>query len=65
MVNMSKSTKIGVIGVGHLGYHHTKHYAQLKGADLVGIYDSNQKAAKETARRFNTKPFKSMASMVH
>ena len=64
MVNMSKSTKIGVIGVGHLGYHHTKHYAQLKGADLVGIYDSNQKVAKETAHRFNTKPFKSMASMI-
>ena len=34
--------KVGVIGVGHLGQHHVKHYVSLKDANLVGIVDTTK-----------------------
>ena len=43
---MNKKTKIGVIGVGHLGQHHTKHYSKIDGANLVGVFDLNKIAAR-------------------
>ena len=39
--------KVGVIGVGHLGQHHVKHYLALKDANLVGIVDTDQERAAE------------------
>ena len=35
----NKPINIGVIGVGHLGQHHVKHYNNIKDANLVGIFD--------------------------
>ena len=34
---------IGVIGVGHLGQHHAKHYSKIPGINLVGVYDIDLK----------------------
>ena len=31
---------VGVIGVGHLGQHHVKHYQLLEDANLAGLYDN-------------------------
>ncbi|MBC8344805.1 MAG: Gfo/Idh/MocA family oxidoreductase [Candidatus Marinimicrobia bacterium] len=62
---MDKKTKVGVIGVGHLGRHHTKHYAQLKCANLIGIYDIDEKAREETGSTYNTKPFDTMDALIN
>lgn len=35
------TTKIGVIGVGHLGQHHARIYTELLDARLVGVADSD------------------------
>ena len=48
-----KSIKIGVIGVGHLGQHHVKHFKNLQHANLVGIFDTNRERAKEISKKYN------------
>ena len=52
-----EKTKAGVIGVGHLGQHHAKHYHLRNGVTLVGVYDTDFNRAKEIARQYNTKFF--------
>ena len=54
---VSEKTKAGVIGVGHLGQHHAKHYHLRNDVTLVGVYDTDSNRAKEIARQYNTKFF--------
>ncbi len=37
--------KVGVIGVGHLGFHHARVYTELLNTDVVGIMDTNPERA--------------------
>jgi len=46
-----KRLRAGVIGVGHLGQHHARHYASLPGAVLVGVFDVEPSRAKLIADR--------------
>jgi predicted dehydrogenase len=62
---MNKITKIGVVGLGHLGYHHTKHFSKISGAKLVGVYDINRQKCVEVASKFETKPFESLEDMLN
>lgn len=61
---MKNKIKTGVIGVGHLGQHHTKHYAKIKTAQLVGVYDTDAKQSKKIAKKFNTKAYSSLDKML-
>ncbi|MEO8199357.1 MAG: Gfo/Idh/MocA family oxidoreductase [Gemmatimonadota bacterium] len=54
---MSAPLPVGVIGVGALGSHHTRHLASLPGAELIGIYDLNPARLSEMAAKFNTRAF--------
>ena len=54
---VSEKTKAGVIGVGHLGQHHAKHYHLRNDVTLAGVYDTDSNRAKEIARQYNTKFF--------
>ena len=51
----TEKIKIGIIGVGHLGQHHVKHYHLLSDANLVGVYDTASKRGKEIATQYNTR----------
>ena len=44
--------RAGVIGVGHLGQHHARVYAEMDGVDLVGVVDTDPSRAREVAGRF-------------
>jgi predicted dehydrogenase len=57
---MKNKIKIGVIGVGHLGQHHAKHYIKIKSTELVGVYDIDNKQCKSIAAQFKAKPYKSL-----
>ena len=46
-----KRLRAGVIGVGHLGQHHARHYATLPGSVLVGVFDPEASRAKLIADR--------------
>jgi predicted dehydrogenase len=37
--------RVGVIGVGHLGYHHARVYTELLNAEVVGVVDINEERA--------------------
>lgn len=53
------SIRCGVVGVGSLGRHHARIYADLPEADLVGIVDSQYERAKEIAEEYGTRVFDS------
>ena len=61
---MKNNIKTGVVGVGHLGQHHTKHYTKIKSAELVGVYDVDKTQAKKIAKQFKTKAFNSLDEMI-
>ncbi|PKP54471.1 MAG: oxidoreductase [Candidatus Altiarchaeales archaeon HGW-Altiarchaeales-3] len=49
--------KVGVIGVGAMGQHHARVYAEMNDVELVGICDINKKLADELAKKHNTKSY--------
>ncbi len=60
----SKQVKVGVIGVGHLGQHHVKHFASLIGADLRGIYDLDSTRANKIAKKYKTKSYNTVDELL-
>jgi len=51
---MPEKTRCGVIGVGHLGFHHARLYHEMPDVELVGIADINKKNAQKAAAKFKT-----------
>ena len=51
----SEKIKIGVVGVGHLGQHHAKHYHFGDSTNLVGVYDTDSSRGVKIAKQYNTK----------
>jgi len=54
---MSKSLRVAVVGAGHLGRHHSRLYAAIPHAQLVGVADVNAERAADVASAYGTKPF--------
>jgi predicted dehydrogenase len=61
---MSRIVKVGVAGVGHMGKEHARIYAESKGAELVGVHDSNPDTAKKIAEKYKARAFSSLEVMV-
>lgn len=59
-----KPINIGVVGVGHLGIHHVKHYATIPNVNLLGIYDSDVKRSNYVAKKYKTVGFQSLKKLV-
>jgi predicted dehydrogenase len=55
--------RCGVIGVGSLGQHHARIYAELPDVELVGIYDTDPGRAADVASRHGTRVFDSMEAL--
>lgn len=47
-----KKTRIGVVGVGHIGKNHARLYAELPGAQFTALYDTNREVAAQRAAEF-------------
>jgi len=60
---MSK-VRVGVVGVGHLGYHHARNYAAMDHAILVGVVDADESRAANVASDFHAQPFGTVAELV-
>ena len=56
--------KISVIGVGYMGFLHAKKLAQLEGANLVGVWDTDTERANHVAKELGTKAFDSFDEAV-
>jgi predicted dehydrogenase len=47
--------RVGVIGVGHLGYHHARLYAAMDNAELVAVVDSDEGRGGKAAEDFGVR----------
>ncbi len=61
---MNEKIRIGIIGVGHLGQHHVKHFNSLSSARLIGIHDTNQGRAQEIGQRFSVDSFPGLGDLL-
>lgn len=57
---MNNTIKVAVIGAGMMGKNHLKTYKNIKGIELVGVYDIFPDATKTAAETFGIKAFSSM-----
>ena len=55
---------VGVVGVGHLGRHHARLLAETPGCRLVGIFDADEKQAQTIARKYDTRAYPSLESLL-
>lgn len=58
-----KQVKVGVIGVGHLGKLHASLYKDVFDAELMGIFDIDEKKCKIIAKELNVKAFTNLIQM--
>jgi predicted dehydrogenase len=56
---LSDPIDVGVVGVGHLGKHHARLYAQTPGARLVGVVDQDRARAESIASEYGCRVFDS------
>ncbi|MGQ9810768.1 MAG: Gfo/Idh/MocA family protein [bacterium] len=57
--------KCGVIGVGHLGRHHTRIYKNLPQCELVGIYDIDPHRCKAVSEELGVEAFGSSEDLIN
>jgi predicted dehydrogenase len=55
--------RCGVAGVGSLGQHHARIYASLSGAELAGIFETNDARAAEICARHQCRRFATLAEL--
>lgn len=58
-----KPTRVAVIGVGHMGRHHARLYAELPQADLVAVVDSRPEKAALFAAEYHAKALASISEL--
>lgn len=58
------SIRTGVIGVGHLGYHHARIYNALDSCTLVGVVETDPEKRAKAEQDFGTAGFESIASLL-
>ena len=62
--------RTAVVGVGHLGYHHARHYAALQAGsqenkvELAGVMDTDIARAEKVAAEFGTRAIGSMRELI-
>lgn len=49
------TVRAAVVGVGHLGQHHARIYAEMDGVELVGVSDVDRERANSIAARFGAR----------
>ncbi|HIJ82593.1 MAG: Oxidoreductase [Magnetococcales bacterium] len=52
-----KNLRVAVVGVGQMGRHHARVYSQVRGVDLVGVVDVDQRSADATAALYSCQGF--------
>ncbi|MCS7244447.1 MAG: Gfo/Idh/MocA family oxidoreductase [Candidatus Calescibacterium sp.] len=60
----TKIVKVGVIGVGNIGYHHARVYSSMNDVNLVCVCDQDEKKGKEVAFKFKCKYYKNYLKML-
>ncbi len=61
---MPEPVRVGVIGVGSIGRHHARIYAESPAADLVGVHDIQLDRAEEIARSAACRAFDELGALL-
>ncbi|GMV90982.1 MAG: oxidoreductase [Candidatus Hydrogenedentota bacterium] len=56
--------RVGVVGVGHLGYHHARNYAALDNVVLAGVVDTHAERLAKAAQDFNAPGFSTVSELL-
>ncbi|RZM75712.1 gfo/Idh/MocA family oxidoreductase [Leptolyngbya iicbica LK] len=60
----SHPIRVGVIGVGNMGQHHTRVLSRLKNVELVGVSDVNIELGLDTASKYRVRFFEDYHSLL-
>lgn len=60
---MSGRTRLGVVGVGSLGFHHARILSQMGEIELVGVHDSRPERLAEVGAQLGVATFPDMAEL--
>ena len=60
----SSSVKVGVIGIGNMGWHHARVLSLLKDADLVGVADPDENRGKLAIEQFQCEWFEDYHNLI-
>lgn len=61
---MNDVLRCGVVGVGRMGQHHARVYAQMPGVELVGVVDRDPARAAAVAERHGTRVFETEEALI-
>jgi predicted dehydrogenase len=56
--------RAGVVGAGHLGYHHARNYALLEGVELAGLADPDPERRAKAAADFGVPVYATAAELL-
>ncbi len=59
-----RPVRVGVIGTGSLGRHHTRLYRQSAETELVGVFDQDRDTARAVAHEFGTRCFDELDALL-
>ena len=60
----SDPIRVGVVGVGNMGQHHTRVLSRLKDVELVGISDINVELGLDTASKYRVRFFEDYHDLI-
>ena len=56
--------RVGVVGVGHLGYHHARNYAALDNVTLAGVVDTDSARRAKASADFDAPGFATLTELL-
>ncbi|PWB49910.1 MAG: oxidoreductase [Anaerolineales bacterium] len=59
-----KRLKVGVIGLGRMGQHHCRVYANSKEVDFKGVFDTNSSATRDLSERYDVPGFQRIEDLL-
>ncbi len=63
--NQPETLRVGVIGVGNMGQHHTRVLSLLKDVELVGVADINVERGLDTASKYRVRFFEDYRELLN
>jgi len=60
----SSPVKVGVIGIGNMGWHHARVLSLLKDANLIGVADPNEQRGKLAIEQFQCEWFRDYNDLI-
>ena len=55
--------RVAVVGTGEFGRNHARVYRELEGAELVGVFDTDEARARGVASEFQTQAFRGLEEL--